>query len=199
MKKYSQYNEEEFLIDFFKQKKGFVVEIGAADGTNNSNSRFLIENGWDALLVEPNLKNYYNICDLYKNKNNIIVENCGCSDLTEKQKIFFVDHNDRYEQLSTFSEEQMNFCKNHFSCDFSKQTVDVYRTQEIFNKHSIKNIDFLSVDTESFDLKVLKGIDFSLTNINLICVENIDTIEYLKKYNYKICFQTIGNLFLIKC
>ena len=41
---YAQYNEEEIFKNFFNNKQdGFVVEVGAADGITNSNSRFLIE------------------------------------------------------------------------------------------------------------------------------------------------------------
>ena len=54
---YSQGYEQDFLIEYFNNKKnGLLVDIGAADGINNSNTRYLIENGWEGLLVEPNKK-----------------------------------------------------------------------------------------------------------------------------------------------
>ena len=68
MNRYSQYNEEGFIDSFFKNKNnGFLVDIGAADGITNSNSRFLIEKGWGGILIEPNTKNFNKLQDLYKN------------------------------------------------------------------------------------------------------------------------------------
>ena len=56
---YSQGYEEIYLLNYFKNNNtGFLVDIGAADGINNSNSKKLIELGWSGLLVEPNKKNY---------------------------------------------------------------------------------------------------------------------------------------------
>lgn len=51
---YSQNKEDEFFLKHFDGHLGHLWEIGANDGTTLSNSRLLIENGWSALLVEPN-------------------------------------------------------------------------------------------------------------------------------------------------
>jgi len=73
--KYSQYTEEDFLLDFFKNKSnGFLVDIGAADGITNSNSRRLILDGWSGILIEPNKKNYNKLLDLYQILFLLIVE-----------------------------------------------------------------------------------------------------------------------------
>ena len=187
---YSQYNEEEFLKFYFKDRKGLVVEIGAADGINNSNSRMLIENGWRSLLIEPNTNNYNKLVELYKGNNNVIVENIGCSNITE-EKIFYIDHNDEYQQLSTFSKEQVVKCKNMYSCEFEEKKVEVIKTSELFSKYNISKIDFLSIDTESYDENVFSGIDFNIVDIEIICVEdNIINLD-----GYELIFQNIGNKF----
>ncbi len=203
--RYSQYNEEEFLNDYFGNKIGFVVEIGAADGINNSNSRMLIEKGWSALLVEPNVNNFERLKDLYdqnilssendKNESFIILENCGCSDITDK-KTFFIDRNDEYQQLSTFSEQQVIKCKNMYSCEFEEQTIQLIKTSDLFNKHNISKIDFLSIDTEAYDENVLNGINFSIMDIDIICIEtdNSEIHNKLSNEGYIICFRTAGNI-----
>lgn len=197
MNKYSQYNEEIFLIEYFKDRKGIVVEIGAADGTNNSNSRRLIENGWEALLIEPNSNNYSKIKNLHNNNNSVRIENCGCSNKTEKQT-FFIDCNDEFQQLSTFNPKQVEKCKQMYSCEFKESQIDIIKTSELFEKHNIKTIEFLSIDTESFDRNVLLGIDFNKVNIELICIEDKDAIDILTSNGYQFVHQTIGNLFFKK-
>lgn len=197
MNKYSQYNEEYFLIEYFKDRKGIVVEIGAADGINNSNSRLLIENGWSAILVEPNFNNYSKIKELYKYNSSVEIENCGCSDITKSQ-IFFIDHNDEYQQLSTFNPIQVEKCKQMYSCEFEEREVQIIKTSKLFDKYNINNIEFLSIDTESFDRNVLLGIDFNKVNIEIICVEDKDVIDILISNGYQFIYQTIGNLFFKK-
>lgn len=198
MNKYSQYGEEVFLLNYFKDKKdGFLVEIGAADGVNNSNSRRLIEEGWKAILVEPNNNNYLKIKELYSNNPDILIENCGCSYETKITK-FFVDQNDEYQQISTFSENQVDFCKKSYSCEFVEQEATLIKTSEIFKKYNIQNIDFLSIDTETYDLNVLKGIDFENINIELICTEDKNVDDFLKSKGYVEIYKNIGNIFYKK-
>jgi FkbM family methyltransferase len=201
MKTYSQYGEEHFLLEHFKHKKdGFLVDIGAADGINGSNSRYLIEMGWSGLLVEPGTNNFNKLLELYYGNQNIILEKVGCSDTSSKNTTFFVDKNDEYEQISTFRYEQMIHCKNIYDCEFVTENVDLIKTQDLFDKHSILNIDFLSIDTESLDTEVILGIDFNKCNINLICVEHDSGIMHkvFEEFNYKQIYRNVGNIFFAK-
>ena len=157
---YSQGYEELYLIDYFQYTtNGILVDIGAADGIRNSNSRRLIEQGWSGLLVEPNKKNYNKLKDLYNLNTNIILENVGCSSETNINQIFYIDKNDEHEQLSTFSYDQSVKCKNLYNCGFVEDKITLYNTTELLLKHNIKNINFLSIDTEAFDSNVFKKVD----------------------------------------
>jgi hypothetical protein len=40
---YSQYGKQEFILNYFGEKTGILVDIGATDGFNNSNTKKLIE------------------------------------------------------------------------------------------------------------------------------------------------------------
>jgi FkbM family methyltransferase len=198
---YSQYGEQEFLLKFFENKTdGILVDIGAADGITNSNSRKLLEMGWSGLLVEPNTSNFEKLQITYSNNENIKMFNLGCSSESKKNSKFFIDKNDVYEQLSTFSEIQMENCKSYFNCEFVESTIDLIKTQELLEACFISHIDFLSVDTESYDHLVIEGIDFYKTNIKLICVEHVNQqIEKIfKENNYNLIHKTIGNSFYSK-
>jgi len=197
---YSQGYEEHYLINYFQYTtNGVLVDVGAADGIRNSNSRRLIEQGWSGLLVEPNKKNYNKLKDLYTLNTNIILENVGCSSETDINQIFYIDKNDEHEQLSTFSYDQSVKCKNIYNCGFVEDKITLYNTTELLLKHNITNINFLSIDTEAFDSNVIRGIDFNKINIELICIENVDdsAMDILKNNNYEICFKT-DNIFFKK-
>lgn len=201
MKKYAQYNEEEFLTNYFKGiNNGTLVDIGAADGINNSNSRYLIELGWSGLLVEPNKNNFQKLMELYSNNKNIILENVGCSENSLESVEFYIDQNDQYQQLSTFSTNQVLKCKKIYNCEFISDNINLIKTSDLLKKHNLFKIDFLSVDTESFDTNVILGIDFNVVDIDLICVEHSSDllIEKLTSFGYKNNHNTGGNLFFSK-
>lgn len=195
MNKYSQYNEEIFLNQFFGDNIGFLAEIGAADGISNSNSRMLIEKGWSGVLVEPNIYNFQKLELLYNNNKSILLENLGCSDNTIKST-FYIDHNDEYQQISSFDLSWVEKCKRIYNCRYEEVSMDLVKASDIFERHEIHKIDFLSIDTEGFDDKVIRGIDFDKVEIILICTEHESTT--LVELGYKICHKTYGNIFYSK-
>ena len=73
------------------------------------------------------------------------------------------------------------------------------KTSELLSKHSFNRINFMSIDTESYDLNVIKGIDFTLSDIELICVEdnNSEMNKILNDNGYKIIHKT-ANIFYSK-
>lgn len=198
---YTQYGEQSFLSEYAKKiNSGVLVDIGAADGVTHSNSKWLIEQGWSALLVEPNEYNFNKLVNLHKDNHKVILEHCGCSDKTLKDVIFFINKNDDMEQCSTFSEEFSINVKNYYNCEYVETTSNLIKTSDILKKHNITHIDFISIDTEGYDEKVIEGIDFNLVNITLICVENInkECIDKLTHNGYELIYETSGNKFYKK-
>jgi len=198
---YSQYKEELFLLEYFSNKNnGFLVDIGAADGQTNSNTKKLIDIGWSGLLVEPNKKNFDKISELYKGNDKIKKENLGCSDKTINNVKFFIDKNDEMEQCSTFSEEFSINVKNYYNCEYVETVSNLIKTSDLFKKHKIDYIDFLSIDAEGYDSLIIKGIDFNNVSVDLLCVENIDEdcSNILLEKGYSLVHQTVGNKFYKK-
>ena len=52
----------------------------------------------------------------------------------------------------------------------------------LLDKHNISSIDFLSLDTEGNELKVLKTIDFNKVNIFAISLENNYKDEKIRNF-----------------
>ncbi|MCH9620660.1 MAG: hypothetical protein S4CHLAM20_00610 [Chlamydiia bacterium] len=58
---YTQYGEDGIIEEIFNRigvKKGFCVEFGAMDGVDISNTRHLLDNGWEGVMIEPNNEQY---------------------------------------------------------------------------------------------------------------------------------------------
>lgn len=57
MRSHAQFREDVNVLEFFgKGYRGRVVDVGANDGVEGSNSRLLELHGWVGLLVEPSPK-----------------------------------------------------------------------------------------------------------------------------------------------
>jgi hypothetical protein len=67
-------------------------------------------------------------------------------------------------------------------CKTFESLIDVY------------NIDFLSLDTEGNELKILQTIDFNLYNIDVITVENNDYDDKFSNFFSNKPYQFIGRL-----
>lgn len=64
-----------------------------------------------------------------------------------------------------------NNAKRH-GTDIREIDVECYTLTSLAKKFGIKEIDFLSVDTEGGELEILKSIDFDETPVKVVSVEN---------------------------
>ena len=190
MNYYSQFEQDKFVYEnFFKEKNnGYFVDIGAADGIKFSNSKFFEELGWRGVCVEPNPKAFEALQSCRTNK-------CAMKAISDKigtDKFFQITNGP--EQLSGLQNEfnqtgisRINECYNNDS-DFDFEYIDV--ECDLFeNIVEQTQIDFLSLDTEGNELKILQTIDFDKFDINVITVENNDYdnkfIDFLTPKGYK--------------
>ena len=73
--KYSQTNEEayiDFILKNLPEKGKHIVEIGAWDGYHLSNTRYFIENGYSALLIDGDNRGNDEVKQHIVTKNNIL-------------------------------------------------------------------------------------------------------------------------------
>ena len=140
---------------FFKNKEdGFYIELGAFDGLTTSNTAFFEKyKNWTGLLIEPSPKKF-NECVI--NRPNSICLNEICSDISND--FVSLDHSDGL--MSKIIENKKKL--------FSKTTT----LEEILDKQKLnRKIDFLSVDVEGYELKVLKGLNLDKYRPKYILVE----------------------------
>jgi FkbM family methyltransferase len=189
MKYYSQFKQDEVLYNnFFKNiKNGYFVDIGAFDGVIYSNSLFFEELGWDGICIEPNPEKF----KILKSKRTCECVECAISDKKEFTEFFQI----KDEGTSTlsglvneFSEQAIKRINDNLNDDqcFDYITVECKLFEDVVKN---TNIDYLSLDTEGNELKILKSIDFEKYNIKIMTVENNDynniIMNFLIPRNYK--------------
>lgn len=190
---YSQKGQDKFLNEvIFKNKKGGVfVEIGAHDGISFSNSYFFEKNlGWSGICVEPNP---YVFNELKSNRNCITEQLCISDSNTKKEFLLCTGYMlemysgllDNYDPRHL---ERINTEMHLFGGDKQVIWIDCRTLKNLFEKHQIKYIDFLSIDIEGGEKTALQSIDFESVTINVIIVENnfneMDVREYLEAKDY---------------
>jgi len=186
LKKYScRGNIDIILKDIVDGKKeGFFLEVGAYNGFSESVSlRFEKELKWKGLLIEPNPIHFKY---LKKNRPRNICLNLIClsKDFLNKklfiknlnQMSYIVDDDDKSYFSHYPIEKIQNLAKEANSGNFEKFNCKVETLQNIFRSNKIKKIDLAIIDVEGSEIELLKGIDFSEVDIELLCIET---------YNFK--------------
>ena len=155
------------ILKVLKKPFGIFVEAGAHNGIFQSNTKLLEKFfGWRGLLVEPS---ECLIRECKKNRPGSIVECCA---LVSNKDVPFV-YGDFVGSL--MSSVDGNRLKNS-----NVHKVRACTITELLKKHSLKEVDFFSLDVEGYELEVLKGLDFNY------CKPKVFLIEIYKKDYQKI-------------
>lgn len=166
------------------KKNGVFVDVGAYDGNIVSNTLYLEDClGWSGICIEPNPNAF---TKLKENRLSKCI-NVGISD-TESE-MDFCRVTGYAEMLSGFIDYLSEEHKNRIQREIDKTngTVELIRVKTkllctIFDEYDVKYIDYLSVDTEGNELRVLKSIDYDKCYIKVISVENNDNSDDVKNF-----------------
>ena len=197
---YSQFNQDEYIYNtFFKNKKdkGFFLEIGADDGIRFSNCYYYEKNlNWDGIAIEPR-KDAYN--KLIQNRK-CICENVALSNIEEKTEFLDIKGYglglsgliNKYDPRHlTRIKQETNHPQNKGS---EIITVNTVKLDTILDKYKVKNIDFLSIDTEGSEIDILSTIDFNKYKINVITIEDNYNNNELNDFFIKRDFEFVKQI-----
>lgn len=201
MKSYSQSQEDLFVLGYFGDYKGMLISIGENDGTTMSNSRLLIENGWQAALFEPG-GTYSTLDELYKDNPKVHCYNFGIGEKNEVVDFWesaehVVGGTDRGLVSTTNFEET----KRWPDVKFTKKQVKLIPFSDVVD---YAPVDFISIDAESMDWDILQQIDLNKVGCKCLCIEyNGDDrlkfifTKYTEKFGMKLALQNGENLLLV--
>jgi FkbM family methyltransferase len=140
----SQWNTVSTLVDWMNTNEVYptplIVDIGANDGKRLSNSyNFIVDNGWDGILVEPLRSLTDRIKENYRgfSEYQVKILTYAVSDTSGKKKLYVggEDH-----MLSSF-----------VAPSAMSTTVECITPKQLFELYNIKEVGILSVDTEGHD------------------------------------------------
>jgi hypothetical protein len=175
------------ILEYIGQiENGFYIEAGAYDGILQSNTKFIEEElNWTGILIEPSPKVFL---ELEKNRpNNININKC------------LVASDYQYQTISgSFDNGPMSSVGNIRNIE-NAELIDVScePLHKILGYLEIPKIDFMTIDTEGYELKVLNGLNLEKYRPTYLLIEIYELdkesiINYLTGFNY-ILLENITN------
>ncbi len=175
-KYYGQHGEDFLLNRIFQGKSsGYYVEIGCLDGIEFSNTYFFEKKGWKGLCIEAH--NDF-ITQLKKNRPAATIVHCAVGEKDLEEVTFYAN---KLGSLSTLDKsEELRWQQDHykeFFHGFVEQKVPMKTLNTIFSDTGVKEIDFISLDIEGYEIHALSGLDLSKYRPRIFIIEYKDDIH----------------------
>ena len=161
----SQEGEDILLARIFDKKnnRGYYVDIGAHDPMRFSNTYYFYQLGWRGINVDP-LPSAKDKFKKHRPKDIFIL--AGVS----QEEIDLTYYQFKEPAYNTFIYELAQSRKEK-SPLISTTKVKCYSLESIFKEYNVKEIDFLSIDVEGFELSVLYSNDWNKYTPKVIVIE----------------------------
>tara|TARA_B110000211_G_C13900542_1_gene473741 strand:+ start:147 stop:827 length:681 start_codon:yes stop_codon:yes gene_type:complete len=191
-KSYSLDGEDLFVEKYFKEKPtGFYVDVGCYNPVYLNNTYLLHKKKWKGINIDTS---QFSI-DLFNYmRPNDLNYNSAVSNKNEYIKLYF------QKEFSLLNSIEKEHAKKFMQGNIREKIMEAFTLDKILSRSIYKNsrIDFLDIDVEGADLKVLEGLSFNKFKPELICIEiHEKKIEESKIYmslvekNYKLIWSGI--------
>ena len=157
---------EDIVINLFNKKKGkgFYVDIGAHHPIQRNNTNLLYQKGWEGINIDINEFSIDLFNFLRPNDLNILTA------ISDKEGEISFYYQKKFSQLNTTDKKIAN---ENFQGNFKERIVKCQTIENILknSKYKDQKIDFLNIDIEGAEMKVLKTLNFEKYNPTLVCIE----------------------------
>lgn len=170
----AQFFQDLFVLHTLGDKRnGYFVEFGACDGRSGSNSLMLEQQyDWNGIVAEPG-RCWHEA--LKKNRHCNIDLRCVW-DVSEQKLDFNEVTNPGLAGLSTVDSYTKHDGHGPLRGQGVVYSVDTISLNDLLMFHKApQQIDYLSIDTEGSELRILQAFDFNRYDIKVITVEHNHT------------------------
>ena len=171
------YSGVDLIVDYiFKNKNnGFYLDVGAQHPISNNNTYLLYKRGWRGVNIDLDKKNIdlFNIA-----RPNEINLNFAVSDVEGVADLFFYHDS---SPINTLNREVANFQKAKVKNIKKVQTNTLNNI--IRNLNFSNQIDYMNIDVEGHEEKILASFDLQKYKPHVISVEYLDL--KIKKLKFK--------------
>ena len=175
---YAQQGEDIVLWQILRGALGIerptYMDIGAHHPVFNNNTFYFYERGARGVLVEPNPV-LHEVLEQIRPGDALVRAGIGVTAQTEAD--FYVIGGSEDGQLNTFSREQAETLVTRSSGRYriaQVLKVPLLNINDLMRKHWNGPPNLLSIDTEGFDLPILRSLDFKRLRPDVICAETLE-------------------------
>ena len=167
-----------------------IIDVGAHKGEFAQNA-LQIESVNKIIAFEPQKKIFSLLKEKFSDNDKVVLNNFALSEKVEKRIMKInkmtatstlnheINDDSLYFKFKSFLLYQKNSIIDEEEIDTT--TFDAFFNEEIFNENTL-----LKIDTEGYELKVLKGSNQKIKEIKYILIENQFSKMY-KNVNFKDC------------
>lgn len=194
---FSQNNEEKIIADFFGDRFGRFLDIGAYDGLKYSNTRRLLDCGWSGVMIEPSpsvLPLLRGNVAQYGTRATV----CACAVGDRDGEIDFFDNAGAVATTSIDHVKKWSAQTKFDACRVNSITPN--RIVELFGS----NFDFVNIDTEGTNLSIVQLMPWHmmLPTLSLVCVEHdshqFEIRDVLEDYGFERICENGENLIMAR-
>lgn len=181
---------------------GFTfVQVGANDGISfDFLYRFVTNRDSVGIAIEPieeyfvELKKNYNRFERIQVINKAVFETKDTHVIYKVKRASFSEYPDWVKGIASFNKSHITKFEFIREEDIIEEYVEGDRLDTIIEKAGLQAIDYLQIDTEGYDYKVLSMFDFQKFHPSMIKVEYVNlnhmekqmTKDILKKHGYNV-------------
>ncbi len=188
---FDYFTEKKILLEikkiFSNKSQISIIDVGAHKGEYILNilKNFKVKQGY---CFEPNPSVFRILQNNIKNKKNIEFINFGVSNSSGKIK-FNVNIESSSSSINNLNEKSNYYKKKFYLLNFFNTSnvtkvidIEVLTLDNFMKKKGIIQIDLLKIDTEGYEMQVLKGLQDKIKKIKLIHFEHHFDDMIMKDY-----------------
>lgn len=169
----------------------FVVQIGAHDASQlDPLNRYIRTRGWRGILVEPIPFVFERLRSNYSDVEGLIFENVAIAQSDGQRELYFIPPTTEpglppwYDALASFRRDILAAHKEFIAdIDDRIQSMNVpcLTFDSLCNRHGVEEIDVIQIDTEGYDLEILRMVDFDRYRPTLVQFEELHMTSVVRQ------------------
>lgn len=183
-KRYSLFDEELIIRDFFQDRKGgFFVDVGCAWPGKANNTYYLEKHlGWTGIGIDA-LAEYALPWSLTRPASKFF--SYLVTDHSDTNEIFY-----KSQSVGLSSAERARADGKHFGGSLEVEEIETptIALTDLLTREGVDKVDLLALDIEGFELPALRGFDIERFAPDLVVVEgkNEEVAAYFAEHGYEV-------------
>jgi len=173
------YNREDVLLEriFHDQDMGFYIDVGAGHPTQGSLTRHFYNKGWRGLNIEPSTSLFESLQTERPEDNNlrVVISN-------QSGSVDYYEFPGQNWGLSTLSHAQAELHAQD-GRRFEAQTVPAVTLTEVCEENVKEEIQFLSIDVEGHEGKVIEGAEWDRWRPRVLIIESTQPMTQIPTHH----------------